>query len=345
MLRQTYILKGDQIIYEKNFGKALSEDRIHIIFQEISKESFRGLSSDFGVYSYFKYKILYQYEIKLNLLFIFITGLNDETKKSKKELIKFKNEFIFTFGDKIDNIELSLLEILNPLVYNIHKTLKTKISLIGFSGVGKTTTTNLIRSTEIPTVHIPTITGKISNVKIGRLFFYLWDFAGQEQFSYLWNDFIVGSDAVLIITDSTLENVEKSRFFIELIKQSAPYAHIAVIGNKQDQSSALDVERIEKILGIKTYKMIAIDPNNRVKMIQIIADILEISTNESPLLKPLFERDDLITKAQKCLENNDLAKASEYFKQISTLCFELGDYSLYREFNEKSEKLELILKK
>ena len=344
MLRQIYILKGDQIIFEKNFGKSLTKERFHTIFQEISKESFRGLSSDFGVYSYFKYRIIYKYELPHNLLFIFITGLNDEIEKTKKELMKFKNEFIFTFENSLNNIDSSLLEMLNPLAYNIHKTLKTKISLVGFSGVGKTTITTLIRSVEIPTVHIPTITGKISNVKIGKLFFHLWDFAGQEQFNYLWNDFIVGSDAVLIITDSSLENVEKSKFFIELIRQNAPYAHIAVIGNKQDLESALNTLEIERILGVKTYKMIAIDPNNREKMIQIVADVLEISTKESPLLKPLFERDQLIEKAQESLEANDLPQASEYFKKISSLCFELGDYSLFREFNEKSEKLEMILK-
>ena len=345
MLRQIYVIKGDQVIFEKNFGKALNKERFQTIFQEISKESFRGLSSDYGVYSYFKYRIMYQYVVNQNLLFIFITGFNDEIERTKKQLMKFKDEFLFTFGDKLENIDPSLLEMLNPLAYNIHKALKTKISLVGFSGVGKTTITNLIRSIEIPSIHIPTITGKVSNVKIGKLFFHLWDFAGQEQFSYLWNDFVVGSDAIIIITDSSLENVEKSKFFIELIKQSAPYAHAAVIGNKQDLPSALSVEKIEEIMGLKTYKMIAIDPDNRDKMIQIIADILEVSTKESPLLKPLFDRDELIKQAQKCLENNELIQAGEYFDKISSLCFELGDYSLYKEFHEKSEKLKQILKK
>ncbi len=37
--------------------------------------------------------------------------------------------------------------------------------------------------------------------------------------------------------------------------------------------------------------MVAIDPNNREKMINIIAGVLEISGDVSPLLRPLFERD------------------------------------------------------
>ncbi|MFX1591999.1 MAG: ADP-ribosylation factor-like protein, partial [Promethearchaeota archaeon] len=235
--------------------------------------------------------------------------------------------------------DTSLLELLDPIVDSIHRNLKTKISLVGFSGVGKTTTTKLICANEIPSIHIPTITGKISTVKIGKLYFHLWDFAGQEQFSYLWNDFILGSDAVLIITDSTLENVEKSKFFIELVKEHAPYAHTAIIGNKQDLDNALDVAKIEEILGLKTYSMVAIDPNNREKMIQIIADILEVSADASPLLKPLFERDQLIHKAKISLENGNIAQTAQYFEKISDLCLELGDDNLYKEFSEKAKKL------
>jgi len=189
----------------------------------------------------------------------------------------------------------------------------------------------------------PTITGKVSTIKIGKLVFHLWDFAGQEQFSYLWSDFIFGSDAVLLITDSTLENVEKSRYFIELIKDQTPNAHAAAIANKQDLENALSVEKIEEILGIKAYSMIAIESNNRDKMIQIVADILQMNTEESTLLKPIFERDQLIQLARKSLENGDIAECVEYFDKIADICLSLGDDALYKEFYEKAEKLKRYL--
>lgn len=47
--------------------------------------------------------------------------------------------------------------------------------------------------------------------------------------------------------------------------------------------------------------MSTVDPKNREKMIQIIADILEMSTELSPLLKSLFERDEPIENAQRAL--------------------------------------------
>ncbi|MFW9784969.1 MAG: ADP-ribosylation factor-like protein [Candidatus Heimdallarchaeota archaeon] len=341
MLRQVYILKNEKVLYNKSFGKSLSVEDFQKQYQEIIKELDKGTTLD--SYDFFKYKIVYSSVEEHGIMFMFITDINDEIGRSKQELRKLKKEFLETFGDSLDTLDPALMEILDPIMDTTHRNLKTKISLVGFSGVGKTTTTNLICADEIPSVHIPTITGRISTVKIGKLYFHLWDFAGQEQFSYLWNDFILGSDAVLIITDSTLENVEKSKFFIELVKEHAPYAHTAVMGNKQDLPEALHVDKIQEILGVKTYSMVAIDPENRDKMIQIVADILEISTNASPLLKPLFERDQLINKARECLENGDIAQTAEYFERISDLCLHLGDDSLYKEFYEKAEKLKSYL--
>jgi len=343
MLRQIYIIKNGNILYERNFGKALSPENFQNIYQEIAKDVFRGSGTEFGSYYFFKYKIVYSSETNLKLIFMLITGLNDSENQLKTDLKKLKEEFLDTFGDYIDTLDPTLLQILDPLIDSIYRNIKTKISLIGFSGVGKTTITKLIRSEEIPDVHIPTITGKVSTIKIGKLYFHLWDFAGQEQFSYLWNDFINGSDAVLLITDSSLENVEKSRFFVELIKQQVPHAHSAAIGNKQDLSNALNIEKIENILGLKTYSMVAIDSNNRNKMIQIIADILEVNTEISPLLKPLFERDELIDKAKKTLENGDIEQTAKFFEKISDLCYEMGDFNLYKEFCKKAEKLKTNL--
>ena len=339
MLRQVYILKDEKVIYNKNFGKRISQEDFNKLYQEIIEVSTKGTGIELNSYDYIKYKLVFALEEDLKLMFMFITDINDEPTRTKRELANLQREFLDTFGDALDNLDTSLMELLDPIMDSIHRNLKTKISLVGFSGVGKTTTTKLICATEIPSVHIPTITGKISTVKIGKLYFHLWDFAGQEQFSYLWNDFIIGSDAVLIITDSTLENVEKSKFFIELVKEHAPHAHTAIIGNKQDLTDVLNVQKIEEILGLKTYSMVAIEPDNRKKMIQIIADILEVSTDASPLLKPLFERDQLIHQAKLSLENGDIAQTAEYFDKISDLCLELGDDNLYKEFHEKANKL------
>jgi len=310
------------------------------------KEAFSKRGKSVEYHDYYKYRISYITKKDSELMFLFVTGLTDNFENIKKELIKCKKEFLNLFEDLLDHkIDEKTFEIFDPTVDGIHRNLRPKISLIGFSGVGKTTITRLIKAEEIPMQHIPTITGDIATIKIGKLHFHLWDFAGQEQFSYLWNNFIKGSDAVLLITDSTLENVEKSKFFLELIKEQTPQAHTSVIGNKQDLDDAMKPEQIEKILGLKTYSMIANDSNNRDKMITIIADVLEMSAEVSPLLKPLLERDTYMEQAAKALQNAEFGKAATFFDKISDLCIELGDDSLGKEFYEKSQKIKSMLKK
>jgi len=345
MLRQVYIIKDSKYFYEANFGKSINKQDFGPLYTELKKEALSSLGPESGDYNYYKYRINYFVDKDLKLFFIFITGLSDDPKDVQMEIQKLKNEFMNIFGDMLEmELEPSMFEVLNPTIDIIHKNLRPKISLVGFSGVGKTTITRLIRSEEIPMEHVPTITGDIATIKIGKLHFHLWDFAGQEQFSFLWNKFVKGSDAVLLITNSELENIEKSKFFLELIKDEAPYAHAAVIGNKQDLPGALAISKIEEILGLKTYSMVAIDPNNRDKMIKIIADILEMSSEISPLLKPLFERDQLMVDAQQALQDGDIYKAAELFERISDLCAELGDDGLSSEFLQKAEKLNSYLK-
>ena len=308
------------------------------------KDAFSKSETQVEYHDYYKYRISYITEKELDLMFLFVTGLTDNFDNIKKELIKCKKEFLNLFEDILQHkFDAKTFEIFDATIDSIHRNLRPKISLVGFSGVGKTTITRLIKAEEIPMEHIPTITGDIATIKIGKLHFHLWDFAGQEQFSYLWNNFIKGSDAVLLITDSSLENVEKSKFFLELIKEQAAQAHTSVIGNKQDLDNAMKPEQIEKILGLKTYSMIAKDQGNRDKMITIIADILEMSAEVSPLLQPLLERDTYTEKAVKALEDAKFEEAVAYFEKISDLCIELGDDSLGKEFDEKAQKIKKML--
>jgi len=111
MLRQVYILKDGNIIYERDFGKVLTFERFQRIYQEIEGEVSRGLLDGFGSTHFFKHRIIYTIDSELNLLFIFIIGFNDDVETVKQLLKKLKTEFLVTFGDIIDNLDPSLLEI------------------------------------------------------------------------------------------------------------------------------------------------------------------------------------------------------------------------------------------
>ncbi len=344
ILRQVYIYKENKLIFSRNYGKCLTPELFESLINQIKKEALKGQEDKPQYFDYYNARVVYATSKELDLLFIFLTSLSIEFNKLKKELLKCKEEFIDLFEDILSGeFDTETFNLFHPNLDLIYRNLKPKISLVGFSGVGKTTTIRLIRAEEIPMEHIPTISGEVSTIKIGKLQFNLWDFAGQEQFSFLWNKFIQESDAVLIITDSTIENVDKSKFFLDLIQDESPNANVAVIGNKQDLPNALPVIEIEKILGTKTYSMVAIEPDNREKMINIIADILELSTDVSPLLKPLFERNRLMELAEKAFTEGNFSEALTYYEKISELCIDLGDNSLGIEFFKEIEKIKGIL--
>ncbi|MFX1503690.1 MAG: ADP-ribosylation factor-like protein [Promethearchaeota archaeon] len=296
MLRQAFILKGNEIIYKRIYGNALSNSEIEDLSFKIISEAKRTLGRTTGYFDFIKYRVSYDVDLNSMLSYIFITGLMDDFYRTiKLQLSNFKKLFLDRFGDNLKDDNLKMLNFvgINIALDEIHRNLKPKIAVVGFAGVGKTTIKQLIKMDEIPLQHVPTITGEIATIKIGKLFFRLFDFAGQEQFKFLWKGFIKESDAVLIVTDSTQKNIEKSKFFLDLKLKEVPHARAAIIGNKQDLPNALSIAEIERITGLKTYPMVANRKENRNKMIRIIADILDMSTEDSSLLSELFENTDL----------------------------------------------------
>ncbi len=343
MLREIYIIR-EKNLYERHFGKTLSDLNIISFFSDIRNYYALKSKDEIGSFDYFNYRISFIKENNLSLIFIFVNELTDVLKNIKVELYKFRKVFLNFFSDLIsENLDKSAFEIINPTVNAIHRNLKPKISLVGFSGVGKTTIANLIANEKTSREYRPFIYGNITTVRIGKLYFSLWDFAGKDSFSFLWNKLIKGSDTVLLISDSTLENVEKSKFFIELIKEEAPYARSAIIANKQDLPDALDLETIERITGLKTYSMIATEQKNQFKLIKILADIFDLSIETFSSLQCLQEREELIEEATFALKNEDFKGAAIIFEKIAEICLEIGDEHLGKEFYAKAEKINQLL--
>lgn len=334
MLRQVIVIKKDDIIYERLYANALKKGEIEDLRFKIKKDAIREKENKVGFFDYYKYRVSYIVDLELDLIFIFIAGLMDDFfSLIKPEMDNFRDEFLEVFEADLNRnkFDSEKIEIINSYIDSMHKNIKPKISVVGYSGVGKTTTKNLIRMDEIPSHHIPTISGDVATIKIGELEFQIFDFAGQEQFSYLWKGFIKGSNAVLVVTDSTPLNVEKSRFFIDLRNDEAPYARIAILGNKQDLEKAMDVGSIENILGIKTYPMEANKPENREKMIQIIANILDMNIESSPLLEGLVGEDKFAAEQeqeQDIIKEIGLDERKGYLRDINLdikLCNEVSD--------------------
>jgi len=166
------------------------------------------------------------------------------------------NQPLDGFDEKVDEIAVTMV----------------KVAILGFAGVGKTTTLHLLRGETLPLVHDPTIGVSIKKLpeEVENANIVLWDLAGQSRFSILWAKMIANAQVVIIVTDSTLENVLRSKKLVTLVKDEVPDAKVIGIANKQDLPTALTPERVGQILGVPTYELVAIDISYRDRLISII---------------------------------------------------------------------------
>jgi len=209
------------------------------------------------------------YAIREEFTFVFIADKADDAEQIEEKIGQlidlFLDQYIDLarehqpldgFGEKVDEIAVTMV----------------KVAILGYAGVGKTTTLRLLRGETLPLVHDPTIGVSIKKLpeEVENANIVLWDLAGQSRFSILWAKMIANAQVVVVVTDSTLENVLRSKKLVSLVKEEVPDAKLIGIANKQDLPTALTPERVGQILGVSTYELVAIDVSYRDRLIQII---------------------------------------------------------------------------
>jgi small GTP-binding protein len=202
---------------------------------------------------------------------------DDDTLREKIERVTYEFRRVIEYEVEFEEF----MELVDDYV-----TMTLKVSIIGYGGVGKTTLVTLLNAGVPPTSYVPTIAidiQKIEGARIGTYEITTWDFAGQERFRKLWELYFRGSRIILLVTDSTLENVLNSKDILDLIRRKEIAAQILAIANKQDLPGALSPALVQRILGVKSYGMVAIDPTNREKALEIIKEALRMSAPEKPV--------------------------------------------------------------
>jgi len=150
-----------------------------------------------------------------------------------------------------------------------------KVTFIGSPAVGKTTMLRLLSKDTIDRFYFPTHGFDLKTIKLDDYHIRIWDFGGQQSYLKTYSrDYLIGSDILFIVTDSTPRNVLNSRELIQFathfIDRECP---IIAIANKQDlekRDGKMSPSRVEELLHIKTYGLTAINPSERNKLLDII---------------------------------------------------------------------------
>jgi small GTP-binding protein len=142
--------------------------------------------------------------------------------------------------------------------------------------VGKTSIVTLLSDDKVVVNYHQTIGLNFGFLNVGDYEVSLFDVAGQDRFHFLWRGLTRGSKVIFIVTDSTRENLLKTK---EIVQKYAnlPGTTFKIIANKQDLPGALNPKEVEDTLGLKTYGMVAIDIEKKLVMSQILREAIEES--------------------------------------------------------------------
>ncbi|MHA1963106.1 MAG: ADP-ribosylation factor-like protein [Candidatus Thorarchaeota archaeon] len=269
MIRSVYVL-GEQgnMLYSKDYAK--SESKADLVEFLVNLTHFLGTVDLENKTEFMNVAISRIFFAQRdNFTFMFVADKADDSTQIEEKMVQLVDSFmreyanLATANQPLDGFDEKVDEIAVTMV---------KVAILGFAGVGKTTTLHLLRGETLPLVHDPTIGVSIKKLpeEVENANIVLWDLAGQSRFSILWAKMIANAQVVIIVTDSTLENVLRSKKLVTLVKDEVPDAKVIGIANKQDLPTALTPERVGQILGIPTYELVAIDISYRDRLIQII---------------------------------------------------------------------------
>ncbi|MHA1249646.1 MAG: ATPase domain-containing protein [Candidatus Helarchaeota archaeon] len=282
------IEKNEVSIYELALTNLLNnkEDLLWDYFYDFLKDSEdwsnRFDSEEISILIVGNLRLHYKYIKKYGITIIIILDLHNN--------IDVINEIFNKVATDLEDNPENLLEgskefeTYVDIFLSIQQRIPIKVALVGFGGVGKTTVLKLIKQEELPTRHLPTILADITQYNLNGIYFSFWDFAGQVAYKKVWPKLINKSDLVIVVTDSTQQNVSLSKFFLDLIQNVVPYSKKLILANKQDLPSAIDVYRINQILGEETIPFIAIDPNYRDILINHIINSLGLTSEDEQIV-------------------------------------------------------------
>jgi signal recognition particle receptor subunit beta len=154
-------------------------------------------------------------------------------------------------------------------------TKKIAIAIIGEPQVGKT---NLIRLLDKDAES----RGTSTILKSSNTVFEFWELqtssSKPENLEIFSRSFLQRSEPfnryLLIVTDSTREDVNQIKYSLGFLRKSFPNTRLAIIANKQDMHESLSKTHIEKMTKLPTLEISTKDPQHRSRFVNFLSYLI-----------------------------------------------------------------------
>lgn len=277
MIREIHIFKEGQTLYQDVIvGNKDLETASVMMLVATSAKKLQEWKIDSMEIERFRYVYMNSHDTQ----FIVTMDRQSSIQKVNEAMMSLVSKFMTVFESTLENNEWKSTDY-SPFGAGFRKIvgkIPVKLCLAGHGGTGKTTLLELatLPSRGPPQEYVPTFFGDKALLKadFDPYIFSIFDLGGQDRFVQEWGKIIRSGSLVVIVTDSTKDNMAwTKRVAYPVLKTELPYARAIAIANKQDLKGALSPEEVSQHLGVPAYGMQANQRDFRERWLKLLKDL------------------------------------------------------------------------